>query len=229
MHLGRWTYTLPLRLRSLFRGRQIEQELEEEFEFHLARRTEEEIAKGATPEDARLIARRAMEGLAQKKEECRDTRGVSAIENAGRDLRYAGRMLRKSPVFTAVAIVSLALGIGANTAVFSLMDTLLLRPLPVPDSNRLIGVFAHTGDPEPRDYFTYAIFEQIAKQKQVFSGVFTWAGHQFQMRSGPDMVHIEGALASGEYFSTLGVPAALGRTLTPQDDRPGADKMDPSL
>jgi hypothetical protein len=116
-----------------------------------------------------------MQGLAQKKEECHDARRVNFIENLGHDLRYAGRMLRKSPVFTAVAILSLALGIGANTAVFSLIDTLLLRPLPVPHSDRLIGIFAHTG-------------------------------HQFQMRSGPDMVHVDGVLASGEYSRRSACP-----------------------
>lgn len=227
MWLEHWIYTIPLRFRSLFRRKDVEQELQEELQFHLERRTEEEISKGAEWQQARYIALRSMEGLAQKKEDCRDTRRVNFVENLGRDLRYAGRMLRKSPIFTAVAILSLALGIGANTAVFSLIDTLLLRPLPVPHSEQLTGIFARTGNAQPQYYFTYAIFEQIAKQSRIFSEVFTWAGHQFQMRSGPDMVHVDGVLASGEYFSALGVPAAMGRTLTPADDRPGGGKYGP--
>ncbi|HTU47163.1 MAG TPA: ABC transporter permease [Bryobacteraceae bacterium] len=227
MRLEHWIYTIPLRLRSLFKRKRVEQELDEELEFHLQQRVEGEIAKGANALEARYIALRAMQGLAQKKEECRDARRVNIIENLGHDLRYAGRMLRKSPVFTGVAILSLALGIGANTAVFSLIDALLLRPLPVPHSDRLISIFAHTGNGRPRYYFTYAIFNEVAKQSRIFSGVFTWAGHQFQMRSGPDMVHVDGVLASGEYFSTLGVPASIGRTLTPADDQPGGGKYGP--
>ncbi len=227
MRIEHWIYTVPLRLRSLFRRKRVEQELDDELKFHLEQRIQEEIAKGASAKEARYAALRAMHGLAQRKEECRDVRHVNWIENLARDIRYAARILRKSPAFTGVAILSLALGIGANTAVFSLIDALLLRPLPVPHSERLVSIFANAGKTKARYYVTYAIFEQIAKQSQIFSGVFTWAGHQFQMRSGPDMVHVDGALASSEYFSTLGVPAALGRTLTPADDQPEGGKDGP--
>jgi predicted permease len=227
MRLEHWIYTIPLRLRSLFKRKRVEEELEEELQFHLQGRVEKEIASGADADEARYIALRAMQGLSQRKEECRDARRVNVIENLGQDMRFAARMLRKSPVFTAVAILSLALGIGANTAIFSLIDTLLLRPLPAPHSDRLISVFVQTENTEPRYYLTYAIFNEIAKQTRIFSGVFTWARDQFQMRSGPDMVHVNGVLASGKYFSVLGVPAALGRTLTPADDQPGTGKYGP--
>jgi putative ABC transport system permease protein len=227
MSLEQWFYSIPLRLRSLFRRKDVEQELKEELSYHFERRIEEEAALGKTPEEARYAALRAMQGLEQHKEECRQARGLAFIEDTLYDVRYALRLLKKNRGFASVAVLSLALGIGANTAIFSLMDALLLRPLPVPDPGALVVVYANDHGPHPRTHLTNAIFEQVRDRASVFAGVFTWAGHQFQMRAGAEMVHVNGAFASGGYFRTLGVPAIIGRTFTARDDKPGGGKSGP--
>src|ERR1041384_198125 len=140
MRLQRWFYTLPLRLRSLLRRGQVEQELDEELRYHLERQIEENLSKGMADREARQAALRAMGGIEQQKERCRDMRRVNFIEDLMQDLRYGLRVLGKSPVFTTVAVLSLALGIGANTAIFSVVNNLMLRPLPFPDSQQLMAV-----------------------------------------------------------------------------------------
>ena len=143
MRLEHWFYTVPLRLRSLFRRGQVEAELNEELRYHLERQIEVNTAAGMSVEEARYAALRAMHGLDQRKEECRDMRRVRLIEDLWQDFRFSLRSLLKRPGFTAITLVALALGIGANTAIFSLVNAVILQPLPYPDPDRLVWVYGN--------------------------------------------------------------------------------------
>src|SRR5207248_7785791 len=138
-----WLFTIPLRLRSLFRWVQADQELDDELRDHLERKTNEYIAKGMAPEEARRRARLDLDGIEETKEKCRDARRVNLIQDFVQDLHFGLRILRKSPGFTAVALVTLALGIGATTTIFSMMDAVLLRLLPVGNPQELVQHRVH--------------------------------------------------------------------------------------
>src|SRR5258707_5051317 len=133
-----WMYTIPLRLRSLFRRRRVEQELNEELQFHLEQKIEEGIAKGLHPKEARYAAMRAMDGLEQRKEEIRDTRRIHSLTDFFDDSRIASRSLRRTSGLTAFVVITLALGIGMTSGTFSMLDALMFRPYPVPRSNNVV-------------------------------------------------------------------------------------------
>src|SRR5437667_443273 len=178
----RWFYEVSLRFRSLFRKGRVEQELTDELRFHLRKLTEECVAKGMTPEEARYAALGELGGAEQVKEDCRDARGVSFVEATLKDVRYGLRMFAKKPAFTAVAIVVLALGIGANTAIFTIVDAVLLRPLPYRHSNRLTVIWqsdaAHRKTGAVFD--TYREFEEWQAYSHSFEKLATasWANAQ---------------------------------------------------
>ncbi len=228
MRIKHWLYTIPLRLRSLFRRKQVEQELDEELRYHIERQIEENISRGMTPDEARYAALRAMGGVELRKEECRDMRRVRLIEDLAQDLRYGLRTLRKSPGFTAVAALSLALGLGANTAIFSVVDPLMIKSLPVKDPEQLVVFNTVDQRGELRERFSYPMFERLRDRTQVFSGLFaeSWFARSIDMNGpepGSQKEKVKLKLVSGEYFQVLGVNAILGRTLTTADNQsPGA-------
>ncbi|PYT70786.1 MAG: hypothetical protein DMG39_14740 [Acidobacteria bacterium] len=135
-----WLYTIPLRLRSLFRWAQADQELVDELHDHLERKTEEYVAQGMTEEEAYRRAQLNLGGIEQTKEKCRDARRVNWIQDFVQNLHYSVRTLRKSSGFALIAALTLAFGIGANTAVFSVVESVLLRPLPFQNSERLFAI-----------------------------------------------------------------------------------------
>ncbi len=215
---------LRLRLRSLLHRDRVEHELKEEFSFHLEQQTAENIAAGMAPREARYAALRALGGAAQLQEECRDQRGVRWIETVQQDLRYAVRGLRKSPAFTAVAVLSLALGIGANTAIFSLIDAVLLQFLPVREPQQLMFVGTKPtkvgGSIRLSRGLDTQVLEAVQKHATLLDGVSgVQSGTEVSVQSAGAPEITSGYFVDGSYFRVLGVPAIVGRVLSPDDDR----------
>src|SRR5262245_40092430 len=227
MRIRRWFYTVPLRLRSLFRRSQVERELDEELRYHIERQIEENIAKGMMEEEARCAAMRTLGGVEQRKEECRDRRRVNLIENTLQDLRFAGRTLRRSPGFTAVAILSLALGIGANAAIFQLLNAVRLRSLPVTHPQELAEVRVAGGNggygvqTGVNSELTYALWERIRQRQEAFSGIFAWGNADSSIGRGTETRRVRNLWVSGDFFPVLGVRPIRGRLFTAADDRRG--------
>src|SRR5437667_200341 len=242
-----WLFTIPLRLRSLFRWVQADQELDDELRDHLERKTNEYIAKGMAPEEARRRARLDLDGIEQTKEKCREARRLNWIQDFVQDLRFGLRMLRKSPGFTAVAILTLALGIGANTAIFSLINAVALRLLLVPNPQQLV-LLQWTAHKKPNaNYFagfrgcpsgsgrssssptacsfSYPLFEQIRSMRDIFTGVLSFVRADAAVRVEGSPGNLWGMYVSGDFFPTLGARAAVGRTLDGNDDVSGAEPV----
>ena len=237
-----WLRTAIARFRGLLARKSLEEQLESELRAHLEMLIKENVRRGMPPEEARYAALRSFGGVEQMKEIYRDQRGVPMIETLLQDVRYGLRMLAKSPGFTAVIVLSLALGIGANTAIFSLIDAVMLNSLPVKHPEQLvllnwvskgdsyvIGNYdgSSYGDKTGRNVgtsFSYPIYEAVRSRNDAFSDVlgFAEADQPMNVMASGQSGLAKSAYVSGNYFSTLGVGAALGRTIGPADDKPNA-------
>jgi putative ABC transport system permease protein len=204
----------------LFRRRRLEAQLDAELRDHVERQAADYVRSGLSEAEARRRARIELGGVEQVKEECRDARGTRLLEDLGQDLSYGVRVLRRSPAFSLVAILSLALGIGANTAIYTLVDSLLLRSLPVRDPGRLVRLEGGS--------WTNPIWEEIrARQREMLEGAAAFSDTRFDLARGGEAEAVVGFFASGSFFDVIGVPAILGRTFTLEDDRRGGARDGP--
>jgi predicted permease len=206
-----------MRLGGLFGKDRRDAELAAEIESHLQLQIDDNLRAGMDPAEARRQATLRFDGVEAVKESYRDRRGLPWLETAWQDLRYAVRVLAKDRGFTAVAVMTLALGIGANTAIFGLIDAVMLKALPVERPGELLQVKMG----EDGTVFTNPIWEQVRDRQDVFSGLFAYGGDRFNLSPGGEARYVQGAWVAGGFFETLGVQPALGRPLTKADDRRG--------
>lgn len=217
-----------IRIRSLFRRAKVEQELDDELRFHMDRQGEKYVQAGGSREEAMRRVRLEFGGMEQVKEDCRDAHGATFLTAVAQDVRYALRLLLKSRGFTLTAILTLALSIGASTAIFSLLDQALLRSLPVRDPQQLALLEAtpynvwngHTSTQggNPRAYFSYPMYKWLRDKNRVFSGLLATMQTQAGVTWHKHSMLVNTALVSGNYFDVLGVRPAVGSLLVQADD-----------
>ena len=223
-----WFFTVPLRIRSIFRRRRVETELDEELRFHLEHKIEEGVEAGLTPEEARRRAFLAMGGLDQRKEEIRDARRIHWLTDFVDDVRYASRSLRRSPGLTAFIVITIALGVGMTATPLSMLDALIFRPYPVPRPGEVVTLVSTSRD-NPFDSFSFREYLDIRDHVKSYVGV---VAHTALMTVGfsprpVEIPRIRGALlVSGNFFRALEVEPRIGRGFRDDEDRvPGRDAV----
>lgn len=223
----RWLTKISLRLRSVFYRRAADGELDSELHFHLEQQIAIHISRGMSPGNARQTALRELGGVEQLKEECRDMRKTNYIHDFAQDLRYGLRMLRKSPGFTVIAVLTLALGIGANTAIFTILNSAALRQLPVPHANQLVtvgqqiraanGGSIHRNIHDDDSFVSYSEYRAYAKQNRVFSGLLAYSAFTETTLVRDKPAPIMGTLTSCNYFDVLEIRPEQGRLFVDSD------------
>ena len=213
-------------IRFLRRGRW-DAERAQEIEAHLQIETDENIARGMPPGEARRAAERKLGNVLRIREDIYEMNTIGLLDTLWQDLRFGLRLLRRTPGFTVVAVLSLALGIGANTAIFQVIDAVRLRVLPVSHPEQLVEVRIAKPRSRAGNFFsryaelTNPQWEQIRARQEAFSGVLAWSPTRFDLTGGGEVRRAQGMYVSGSFFEVLGVPAARGRVFTAVDDRPG--------
>ncbi len=224
--MNNWLYELWRGLSALVRRNQIDADLEEEMRLHVELRAGQHAESGAAADEAYYAAQRRFGNVLQLKETSRDVWGWASLERLWQDLRYGFRILRRSPIFTAAAVITLSLGIGANTAMFSIIDTVLLRPLPYAHPERLVRVWQ--GEPKmgagrlgtaPPEFVSYR------DRTRAFASVAGYQSASYDLTGDRAPEHTPACEASASLFATLGIQPLIGRVFTANDESPGAPKV----
>src|ERR1700676_2414419 len=218
--------TLARRFASLLTKSRDERELDVEVRSHLELLEGENLRRGMSPEEARHAARREFGGVEQSKEAYREQRGLPFLDTLLQDVRYGLRVLVKSPGFTSVAVLTLALGIGANTAIFSVVRAVLLRALPLPQANRLVMIWGtNTANGDTHDVISYPDFEDLRAQARSFDSVAAFTNRAAILTADKQAERVPAVQASAEFFGTLGVQPSLGRSFRADEQEPGASRV----
>ena len=223
MRPQRWIYKLPLRIRSLFDRQKVDEELDEELRDHIELKTQEHIASGMVSQEARRAALLEIGGLEKRKEECRDARQITWLQDLLQDIHYGLRILRKSPGVTFVVVIALALGVGANTSIFCVVNGSLLRPLPVPSPEQITVLAIQQKDaPVGSSGFSYPEFVDFRKQANTVADIFGIALGTVQFTANDHSEECSANYVSGNFFAALGLQPAAGRLYVPSEaETPG--------
>jgi predicted permease len=209
------------RLAGLFRRSRLDQDLNEELQHHIELKTREYIEAGMSPEEARYTAVRAFGGIEQKKEQCRDADRLRWVEDLIQDLRYGLRQLRRNPGFAAVAVITLALGIGANTAIFSVVNGVLLNPLPYAQPDQLVALYSRDANSNTSS-ISYPNFLDWIRGNRSFSALAAYRSYDFDLTGEGEPERVPAEMISANFFPMLGVKPVLGRTFLSNEDQEGA-------
>jgi predicted permease len=221
---SRWKRIVHLRLRSLVRRGQVERELDGELRFHIDQQVEEDLARGLTRSEAEAEAMRKLGGLARVQEECRDMRQTQYIENFGRDIRYAARTLIKSPAFAVTIVLTLALSIGATSAIFSLIDGVLLKPLPYPEPDRMVRIFFGN-----RNFTKFRLnpfdLRDFRAHNRSFDNLAGYMRQDLQLSGEGRPENLVALRVTAGYFRVLGFEPVAGRVFDSKDELPGSGRV----
>src|SRR5689334_6516696 len=213
-----------MRLRSIVHRGRMDRDLDRELRFHLEQQVEENLAAGMPPGEARLAALRRLGGVARIQEECRDMRRTQYIENIAQDVRYAIRTMGRTPAFTVIIVLTLALAIGANSAIFSVIDGVLLRPLPYPGADRLVRVF-YSSPVYPRFPLNPWDFRDLRARNRSFDGLAAYSRGDLQLSGRGRPVKLSGFRVTAAYFRVLGLHPARGREFDFNDELPANGRV----
>ena len=208
----------------LLRRKQLDGEIVKELSFHIDQHTADLVLRGLVPKEARRQAKLDLGGPEQVLEECRDARGTRWLDDLLQDVRYALRTLRRNPGFAAVALLTLALGIGVNTAVFGLLYDTVLESLPISRPQELVQLMWRQGTADGSN-FNWPDYQPLLEPQPALPGLFAYLDREANLRSGSSSERVRAHLVSGAYYSTLGVYGFIGRTLVAADDRPSAARV----